>query len=382
MTDSSSPRPVEVRPRAPWPIRLLWGVVKGLVLVFIVTWLMATIAFNFFLKGALEQQLSDRLGKKVTFAAMRAGWNLARPTLAVMDAKVWNDAKTYEAKVGTLEFGFFLDGSKVDDNMKDILFYAGVDGLELGGKPFGDYHVKMRADTAHGNDDISIEELNGEYRGAKIKGTGSDHKNHLTANISAENVDYSLLAEGVKGGKAHVKLDVTTTGVENPSPEIIKNLNGHATLIGGAGSLEGNALNVWAGSLLTAFLPGQSKDTHLNCAVAEFDIKNGVAHSKTGIIDTDKATITGTGTVDLVRQRMDMRFTPRTKGLAVLSLATPVIVSGPFGNITTHPDATGVAEKMGGFLLSTVVAPAALLPFLHSNGNSNPCQKFLETGDK
>jgi hypothetical protein len=295
-----------------------------------------------------------------------------------MNAKVWNGADSYAARLDTLELGFYIRGSSLDKQNRDVLFYAGVDGINLDGKAYGDYEAKFRlADPAHAAaSDITIEDLKGEYRGAKLHGSGAVQKDRLMADVSAENVDYGLLAEGVKGGKAHVKLDLVA-GKADP----VRTLSGHATLIGGAGKLEGNALDVWAGSLLTAFLPG-SKDTHLNCAVAEFDIREGVAHSRTVIIDTDKATITGKGSIDLVRRHVDMRFTPHTKGLAVVSLATPMIVSGPFGNVTAHPDPTGVATKMGGFLLGAIAAPVALLPFLHAGGEGNACQKFLDKGGK
>ena len=379
MSDSSSPRPVEDKPGLPWPLVVLWKITKVLLIIGFTLWLAATLAFNFLLKDAIEGHLTQVVGKKVTIAALRAGWDLARPTIALMNAKVWNGPDSYDARIDTLELGFYIDGSSVSGQKQDLLFYAGVDGINLGGKPYGDYEAKFRVgDPTHvASSDILIEDLKGEYRGAKLHGAGSIKKDQLKADVAAENVDYSLLAEGVKGGKAHVKLDLVAA-----EKDPVKTLKGRATLTGGEGRLEGNALNVWAGSLLTAFLPGQSKDTHLNCTVADFDIRDGVAHSRTVIIDTDKATITGTGTVDLVRKRVDMRFTPRTKGLAVISLATPMIVSGPFGDVTTRPDPTGVAEKMGGFLLGAVAAPAALLPFLHSNADANPCQKFLDKGGK
>jgi hypothetical protein len=55
------------------------------------------------------------------------------------------------------------------------------------------------------------------------------------------------------------------------------------------------------------------------------------------------------------------------------------VVSGPFGNIGVHPDATGVAEKIGGFLLGAVNPAAMLLPLIKTGTlDKNPCVRRLE----
>ncbi|TAL27828.1 MAG: hypothetical protein EPN97_16385 [Alphaproteobacteria bacterium] len=360
----------EIIRRLPWPLRALKSLLISLAVIAFLIWLAITLALNYFEKDALEAQLSRSVGKKVSIRALRAGWDIRRPTVAITGIAVGDDPDHPVAEADVVEAGFYLGGPDFD--IDNAMYYAGIRDLKIGGKLYGSYEAKFRqADRRH----YIVPELTGELKGARLKGNLAESDNEWKADLGVDNLDYSLLAPGVTGGKARLTLRLTL--VDTTFGGAVRSLSGRATLVGGDGKLEGNALNLWAGSLLTSFLPGRDKDTHLNCAVADFDVKNGVAHSRTVIIDTDKATITGDGTVDLVKGRVDMRFSPQTKGMASVSLGTPVIVSGPFDNITTHPEVAGIVEKAGGLILSAVASPVALLPFLHI-GKGNPCEKYLE----
>jgi uncharacterized protein involved in outer membrane biogenesis len=364
-------------PLVPWPLRLLWGIVVMFLVIILIVWAAGSVALNHYIKDEAEASLSRDAGQKVTIGHLRVGLDPTKPGIAAIDVKIGDDPKAPVAEAEKVEGAVLLQELRQHLDHTQEHFLGSITGLKLDGKPSGDYEAVF---TQPKDMRVAMSNLKGEFRGAKVTGEASDALDHRwKADLNLENLDYGVLAEGVKGGKAHLKLRLA--GVDEPQRAIIGSLSGRATLVGGEGRLEGRALNLWAGSLLTAFLPG-SKDTHINCTVADFDMKDGVAVSRTVIIDTDKATITGKGNVDFVHQRVNMRFTPRTKGLgAVVSLATPMVVSGPFGDISSHPDPTGMAEKMGGFLLSAVTPAAALLPLLHSS-EGNPCEKFLETGGK
>lgn len=360
----------EIKAGMPWPLRALWGTFKTLLVLAFLAWLGITLLLNYYVKDEAEASLTQSIKEKVVFGGMRAGWSLLRPTIVMTRIAVGDDPANLTAEAGLVEVGLYISGLKLDT--REATYYAAVRDLKVAGKLYGSYAAKFQQpDGRH----YLIPEVTGEYRGAKLKGNLSGADNEWKADLGVDNIDYSLLAPGVTGGKARMTLHLTL--VDTTAGGAIRSLAGRATLVGGKGKLEGNTLNLWAGSLLTSFLPGQDKDTHLNCAVADFDVKNGVAHSRTVIIDTDKATITGDGTVDLVKGRVDMRFSPQTKGMAAMSFGSPVIVSGPFDNITTHPEVAGLVEKAGGLILGAVASPVALLPFLHL-GSSNPCEKYLE----
>ena len=57
---------------------------------------------------------------------------------------------------------------------------------------------------------------------------------------------------------------------------------GQLTIVGGKGKLPSRLLQLWGGDLVNALLPTtllRKKETDLNCVVARFRIKNGVASS-------------------------------------------------------------------------------------------------------
>jgi uncharacterized protein involved in outer membrane biogenesis len=337
-----------------------------------IAWAGVSIALNNRIKDRLEAGLSKQMGQPVTIGHLRAGWDPLHPAVAALDVKL-GEEKRPVGEASKVELGIFLKNIHPHMDIVHEPLYAAASGIRIGGKPYGDYEAELALPQGM---HFTVSKIKGDFRGAKVTGEASeDLKYRWKADLQADNLDYSVLSEDVKGGKARVSLRLS--GIDESQRDIIRHLSGRATLVGGEGKLEGRALNFWAGSLLTAFLPGNG-DTHLNCTVADFHILNGIARSRTVIIDTNKATITGKGTVDLIRQRVDMVFTPRTKGLgAVVSLATPVVVSGNFSDITTHPQAEGMAKKMGGFLLDAIAPPMALLPLLTSE-EGNPCEKFLE----
>ena len=377
MTDLESQPLREVAASVPWPIRGLWFMVKLFLWLAVIVWVLLTLLLNYRAREMAEETFTKVSGYKTTVTAMHMGLNLLRPTIDAMNIKVGADLPEPIAEIGSFDVGLYLVDPEPGPDGAKPMYYAGVSGIKVGGKDYGSYQAKIR-EPKKGH--TFVQELKGKLGKATLSGTVyDDDKRNWKADLTAEKVDYSLFAKGVKGGEARVTLKME--GNHQGRDNLTRTLQGRITLIGGEGELEGNTLNVWAGNLLTSFLPGQSKDTHLNCAVADFDVKNGVAEARTVIIDTDKATITGKGTVDLVNGRVDMRFTPRTKGLASISLATPVVVSGPLDQITTHPDAEGVATKFGGLVLSAIAPPVALIPLLTGKSIGNACAEYLGKKD-
>ncbi|MBI1215220.1 MAG: hypothetical protein GC185_05295 [Alphaproteobacteria bacterium] len=254
--------------------------------------------------------------------------------------------------------------------------FANFNNIRIDGKSYGDYGVPIRF-------------LPGGFEAPDIKGRLGDStlEGHirfldrkLDVDLKLRDLDYSRIAEGVTGG--HTNVDIVLKGRGDTEEAVLKSLDGHVRLIGDKGRMLGGAADLWAGDLLSSVLAGPEKETRLNCAVADFDIRHGVARSKTTIIDTQRVTVSGAGTIDLVQGRMDMRFTPAPKSPSLINLATPVTVSGPFGAVETVPDPGSVATKMGGLLLGAINPAAMLLPMIETGAaNRNPCAAYLDKKD-
>ncbi|MEZ0262926.1 MAG: hypothetical protein ACAH80_18110 [Alphaproteobacteria bacterium] len=152
-------------------------------------------------------------------------------------------------------------------------------------------------------------------------------------------LDYGLLYPGASGGGVTGNLILKAKGDQTT---ILRNLNGTLKLKGGKGKVPGRALGLWSGSVLAALLPN---DAVVNCAVAEFDVKNGVATATRIGVDTENLNITGTGTIDFNNLYMSMVFTPQPKTAGTVNTAVPLEVSGVFGEVTATPVGSPVAPN-------------------------------------
>ncbi len=110
----------------------------------------------------------------------------------------------------------------------------------------------------------------------------------------------------------------------------------------------------------------------LVCAISAFDFAGGVGTSKALALETDTLITTGSGKVDLGRERLDLLFKPKPKQASLLSLAFPVRLSGPLNAPSAGLDrasaATGIATAVGGAALTGGVG--ALLPLMSTGSGS------------
>ena len=123
-------------------------------------------------------------------------------------------------------------------------------------------------------------------------------------------------------------------------------------------------INVGAG--LAKLLSGDQSTSGIRCAVADFKVADGVASSRTLVIDTDVVLAQGSGTIDLGAETMNLRIDGETKKPRLLRVWAPITIKGPLAAPRLGVDASAVATQ-GGLVgaLATLVNPvAALLGFI------------------
>lgn len=141
--------------------------------------------------------------------------------------------------------------------------------------------------------------------------------------------------------------------------------------------LEEAGLNI--ANIIATKLAGD-KPEQLNCAAADFVARNGVWQSRLFVIDTDSMAINADGSVDFRNEKLDFTLHPRSKGVRLLSLRSPLYLRGTLKN----PDA-GVEKGplllrgVGAAALGVVAAPAAALAAMiaPSHDNQNACRGVL-----
>ncbi|MEE8443735.1 MAG: AsmA family protein, partial [Alphaproteobacteria bacterium] len=192
---------------------------------------------------------------------------------------------------------------------------------------------------------------NGTLNGS-IRLDGRKKAAGLVVKLALDKVDLNRLLSELKitkdvEGKGNISIDVSGRG--SSVRAIMASLGGRAGLLMGKGRMKDSFLQSMlggSGALLNRILDkGQKGYTAVECAVADFTIKKGVATAKALYIDLDSRGVIGSGTVNLGKEKLNLTIDPRNKkkiGKAVL----PVRITGTFMNPKYAIDKKVVAGKL------------------------------------
>ena len=123
------------------------------------------------------------------------------------------------------------------------------------------------------------------------------------------------------------------------------------------------------------------EDVKINCAAADFGIKDGLATTQLFVFDTENAIIYIDGTANFATEQLDLKITPESKGFRVFSLRSPLYVRGTFGNPSAGVQAVPLLLRGAGMVaLGVIAGPAAGLLALiaPSGGEPNQCAPLLQ----
>lgn len=219
----------------------------------------------------------------------------------------------------------------------------------------------------------------------KLDGSNANEPIKATADVKAHEIHIKELFPQIEKMQATVgsiygEAKLTATG--DSVGAMLANSNGEVKGLISQGVvskllLEEAGLNV--GNVIITKLFGD-KQVQLNCLAADLGVKDGVAQTRTFVLDTDDAIVDINGWVNMSTERLDLRIKPETKGLRIFTLRTPFFVRGTF----KHPDLTldkKVLALKGGAAaaLAVIAAPAAaLLPLINTGpGKDSPCNALL-----
>ncbi len=162
--------------------------------------------------------------------------------------------------------------------------------------------------------------------------------------IKMQDVLNFLGAPDFISGNGYADMNIASSG--NSVHELAANSVGVMNVSAGSGKISSSAAGSIANGLLAIFAP--SGTNTLNCLVARFVLKNGIARDNGILVDTGAATIGGNGGFDLGRETIGMTLRAKTKQINIGSLAPPLDITGTFTNphFTMDPGAT--IEKVAG----------------------------------
>jgi hypothetical protein len=174
--------------------------------------------------------------------------------------------------------------------------------------------------------------------------------------------------ESMQASLGEVNADASLSGTGNSISAMMSSANGElkGAVTEGTVSkfiLEAAGLNV--PNAVFAKLFGD-KQVQLNCLANDFQVESGVMRTKYFVMDTTDAVVVVDGTINLATEVMNLDVRPKTKGLRIISLRSPLYVRGTFKNPDIGLHKGALAAKAGGAVALGILAPiAALIPLIN-----------------
>jgi len=246
-----------------------------------------------------------------------------------------------------------------------------------------DTHLKMQDSV------VTLSPLKfGVAGGTMIGDIKLDGRNNIIkaeAKVSARHLKLKQLFptfQPMQASFGEVNGDTSLSGTGNSIASLLATSNGEIKSLINEGTiskllLEQIGLNI--GNIVISKLFGD-KQVHLNCMATDLSVTNGLVQTRTFIVDTDDAVMYITGTVDLAKEQLNLTIKPETKGLRIISLRSPIYVTGEFAKPKVGVDTGVLALKAGSAVALAVVAPVtALLPLINvGNPEENKCTTLLK----
>ena len=140
--------------------------------------------------------------------------------------------------------------------------------------------------------------------------------------------------------------------------------------------LETIGLHIW--EILELKVTGD-KVIKLNCAVADFDVKQGVLQTKAMVLDTEITTIVGTGDINMAQETLHLDLQPHTKVFSPVALRSPIYIRGKFAKPEVKLDKSKLIMRSAGAIAMGILNPfLAFIPLIDTGpGKNSQCGKLI-----
>ncbi len=204
------------------------------------------------------------------------------------------------------------------------------------------------------NGRLNIKPLSMNLAGGKITGNlkldGSTAKPSLVLNLDGKKVNLGQLEqmkETLSGGSTDITLRLSGQG--NSSQAIAGSANGKLLVqVGEAQIAQEDKKKGFLSSIAELLNPFSKEDNAaLQCAVINFNIKDGIATANKGIgVETKQISVSGAGQINLKNEQLALGFEPSAKGAVagtLTNLASGMKAEGTLANPKIKINPAGVA---------------------------------------
>ncbi len=132
-------------------------------------------------------------------------------------------------------------------------------------------------------------------------------------------------------------------------------------------------------------LSGDESKTALRCGIADFKTQDGIMTAQTIVIDTGVVLTTGSGTVNLKNENLDVHLKGEPKDMHLLRLRTPILVGGTLLKPSFGIDPVSAAAQTGlAATLGALLTPiASILPFISPDmAKDANCNALMQSAKK
>ena len=226
-----------------------------------------------------------------------------------------------------------------------------------------------------------------------------------TSNIKLGKVDTGYLANIVKALKnieGNLDADINANARGTSVAALMGSMTGRAVLQMGRGRIQNRYIELLGGDLSAGLFrllnpfEKQSDYTRVNCFVAAFNMKNGLARATTLVLNTQYMVVVGSGTVNLRTERLNLSLKPVPKegigtdlfgklGISAGELTRPFKLGGTLAHPRLVIDPAQTAIALGKTIGSVVLfGPAGIAAALAggASDDENSCAAAIAAARK
>jgi len=235
---------------------------------------------------------------------------------------------------------------------------------------------------------LTLDPLEFGTAGGKLTGPirldGREAPIRADASIRLQDLQLSKLFPTIQEARASVGAIsglIELSGSGNSVAKMLGSSNGKVGVYVDSGEvsqllMELVALDLW--NLAKVVVRGD-EPVEIRCAIADFDVKDGVMQTNAFVFDTSVVNITGEGTINLKDETIRLKIVPHPKGKSLASLRSPLYIAGTFSQPNVSRDVRRIAEKGAGALLLGILNPVlAVLPLINEGkGQDSNCGRLI-----